>query len=107
MMRRFGLIGHGVVGSLFARLLSARGAEVLSYDVLLDEPEKSESARAKIRADGSRAATFEETIGANECVLALTPTHACVDAARRAVHHLRAGQIYCDLASTSPAVKRE
>ena len=34
--RRFGLLGHGVVGSLLARLLREHGAVVTSYDVLLD-----------------------------------------------------------------------
>jgi 3-hydroxyisobutyrate dehydrogenase-like beta-hydroxyacid dehydrogenase len=106
-MRRFGLIGHGVVGSLFARILSNHGALVLSYDVLLDHPAKSESARAKIEADGARAAAFHETISQSEYLLALTPTQACVQAAQRAAVHLRAEQVYCDFASTSPAVKRE
>jgi 3-hydroxyisobutyrate dehydrogenase-like beta-hydroxyacid dehydrogenase len=105
-MRRFGLIGHGVVGSLFARLLSKNGAEVLSYDVLLDDPEKGESARAKMQADGARAATFDETIAAGEYLLAVTPTQACVQAAKRAAACLRPEQVYCDLASASPAVKR-
>ncbi len=30
---RFGLIGHGAVGSLFARLLAEHGARVVAYDV--------------------------------------------------------------------------
>jgi 3-hydroxyisobutyrate dehydrogenase-like beta-hydroxyacid dehydrogenase len=106
-MRRFGLIGHGVVGSLFARLLSSNGAEVLSYDVLLDNPQKSDLTRAKIQADGARAGAFDEIIGASEYLLALTPTLACVEAARLAAAHLRPDQLYCDFASTSPAVKRE
>ena len=106
-MRRFGLIGHGVVGSLFARLLSSRGAEVLSYDVLLDDPQKIESTRVKIQADGARPAAFDETIAVAEFVLAVTPTQACLQAAQRAAAHLRPEQIYCDFASTSPAVKQE
>jgi 3-hydroxyisobutyrate dehydrogenase-like beta-hydroxyacid dehydrogenase len=95
------------VGSLFARLLSQNRAEVLSYDVLLDNPEKVESARAKIEADGVRAATFDEAIAASEYVLAVTPTQACVAAAQRAAALLRPEQVYCDLASTSPALKRQ
>ena len=106
-MRRFGLIGHGVVGSLFARLLSQHGGEVLSYDVLLDNPGKSESARARIQVDGARPATFAEAIGGSDYLLAVTPTQFCVQAAQRAAPHLRGGQVYCDLASTSPNIKRE
>jgi 3-hydroxyisobutyrate dehydrogenase-like beta-hydroxyacid dehydrogenase len=106
-MPRFGLIGHGVVGSLFARLLGSKGAEVLSYDVLLDNPEKSASARARIQADHARAADLEETVGSSDYLLALTPTQGCVQAARRAAVMLRPEQVYCDFASTSPAIKQE
>jgi 3-hydroxyisobutyrate dehydrogenase-like beta-hydroxyacid dehydrogenase len=106
-MSRFGLIGHGVVGSLFARLLSNNGAEVLSYDVLLDNPEKSASACARIQADHARAAVLEEAIGGSDYLLALTPTQACIQAAQRAAVLLRPEQVYCDFASTSPAIKRE
>src|SRR5262245_43564311 len=100
-MQRVGLIGHGVVGSLFARLLSKHGAEVLSHDVLLDDPERSESVRAKIQSDGARATGFEETVSAADYLLAVTPTQACVQAAQRAAAGLRPEQVYCDLASTS------
>src|SRR5947209_1071066 len=91
MAPRFGLIGHGVVGSLFARLLRAHDVEVLVFDV-------SEARREK---------SFEETIRGSDYILAVTPTHACLDAARDAAALLRPGQVYCDMASTSPAVKRE
>lgn len=109
MVRRFGLIGHGVVGSLFARLLRAHDAEVLSFDVLLDDPGKSKAIREKIHADGACPATFEQVVRGSEYVLAITPTQACVHAARRAAVLLETGhgQVYCDFASTSPAVKRE
>ncbi len=53
---RFGLLGHGVGGSLFARLLRAGGAEVVSYDVLLEDAAASDKMRRKIEADGARRA---------------------------------------------------
>jgi 3-hydroxyisobutyrate dehydrogenase-like beta-hydroxyacid dehydrogenase len=107
MVRRFGLIGHGVVGSLFARLLRERDAGVISYDVLLDRVDTAARMRVKILADGARPGTLEEAIRESEYVLAVAPTQACRDAAWRASGYLQAGQIYCDFASTSPAVKRE
>jgi len=107
MVGRFGLIGHGVVGSLIARLLRAHDAEVLSFDVLLDDLGKSEATREKIEADGAVPAKFDEVVRRSEYVVAVTPTQACKDAARRATVLLETGQVYCDFASTSPAVKRE
>ena len=107
MVHRFGLIGHGVVGSLFARLLSERGARVISYDVLLDREDSAARMRSKIVADGARPGTLEEAIRESEYVLAMAPTQACREAAVRASGYLQAGQVYCDFASTSPAVKRE
>ena len=107
MVRHFGLIGHGVVGSLFARLLRERQASVISYDVLLDREDTAERMRTKILADGARPGTLEEAICESEYVLAIAPTQACRDAAARACEYLQAGQVYCDFASTSPAVKRD
>jgi 3-hydroxyisobutyrate dehydrogenase len=105
--RRFGLLGHGVVGSLLARLLREHNAVVTTYDVLLDREATSEQMRQRILADGARPATLEETVRASEIVIAITPTQACRDAAVQASRYLGAGQTYCEFASTSPEVKRE
>ncbi len=107
MVRRFGLAGHGVVGSLFARLLRANGGDVASYDVLLDHAETAEAERLKITGDGARPATLAEMVSASDYVLAVPPTQASRPAAVAASRYLRPGQVYCDFASSSPAVKRE
>jgi 3-hydroxyisobutyrate dehydrogenase-like beta-hydroxyacid dehydrogenase len=96
-----------VVGSLFVRLLSARGAEVVSYDVLLDRADTAEQARLKIAADGARAGTLAEAVRESEYVLAIAPTQGCREAAVSARQFLQPRQVYCDFASTSPAGKRE
>ena len=101
----FGLIGHGAVGSLFARLLREHGARVISYDALLDT--NAEAIRRKIVADGAEVGTFEGVLRESECVLSVTPTQSCRDVAARASRCLRPGQVYCDLASASPEMKRE
>jgi predicted dinucleotide-binding enzyme len=106
MVRRFGLIGHGVVGSLLARLLRAHDAEVLSFDVLLDELRKSEAIPEKIDAYGAVPAKFEEVVRRSEYVLAITPTQACNDAASRAAVLLESGQVYCDFASPVSSKER-
>ena len=107
MPPRFGFVGYGVVGSVFGRLLRERGAAVIAYDILLDSPATAPAAREKILAGGAEAGTLEEVASGTEYVLSVTPAQACREAARRVRNHLRAGQVYCDLASTSPAVKRE
>lgn len=107
MARRFGLLGHGVVGALFTRLLAEGGAEVVSYDVLLDSPHTGEAARLRMAADGARPAALSDAIADGDYVLAAAPVDACRELARRASRHLRPGQVYCDFASASPGVKRE
>ena len=107
MVRQFGLIGHGVVGSLFTRLLRQREARVISYDILLELEDAAAAVRQKILADGGEVGTFEQVVRESEYVLAVTPPQACRDDAAQASNFLRAGQVYCDLASTSPARKQE
>ena len=104
---RFGLLGHGVVGSMLARLLRENRAVVSSYDVLLDGEASSDEMRRKILADGSRPATLEEMIRESDIVIAVATTQACRDAAVQASRCLGAGRTYCDFASTSPEGKRE
>ncbi|MGH9665101.1 MAG: DUF1932 domain-containing protein [Bryobacteraceae bacterium] len=107
MPRRFGLLGHGVVGSLFARLLREHDAVVVSYDVLLDREGATGPMRARILADGARPAALEETVRESEFVIAIAPTQHCRDAAVQASPYLSALQTYCDFGSTSPALKSE
>jgi 3-hydroxyisobutyrate dehydrogenase len=105
--RHFGLLGHGAVGSLLARLLRKHGAIVASYDLLLDQEPGSGRMRRKILADGSRPAPLEEVVRESEFVIAAVTTQSCRDAAAQSCRYLRAGQTYCDVASTSPKGKRE
>jgi 3-hydroxyisobutyrate dehydrogenase-like beta-hydroxyacid dehydrogenase len=106
MTDRFGVIGYGAVGSLFARLLCERGARVLTYDVLLDQDATQHAMRQRILANGAKPATFEEVLSQSECVLAVTPAKHSRRTAADAAGLLRNGQVYCDLASTSPEDKR-
>lgn len=107
MPLRFGLLGHGVVGSLFARLLREHDAPVMSYDVLLDREATREQTRQRILADGASPAALEDTVRGSDFVIAVATTQACRSAAVETSRYLRPGQTYCDFASTSPVVKRE
>jgi 3-hydroxyisobutyrate dehydrogenase-like beta-hydroxyacid dehydrogenase len=104
---RFGLIGHGAVGSLFARLLKQHGASVVSYDIQLQTDATAEPMRRRILNDGAEVADLEQVLAHSDFVLSVTPTQSCVDAARRASRLLGRGQFYCDLASAPPAMKRQ
>jgi 3-hydroxyisobutyrate dehydrogenase-like beta-hydroxyacid dehydrogenase len=106
MSERFGVIGHGAVGSLFTRLMCERGARVLSYDVLLDQDATVHAMRERILANGAKPATFDQVLSHSEYVLAVTPAKHSRRTATNAAGALRHGQIYCDLASTSPEDKR-
>ncbi len=45
---RIGLIGFGEVGYIFSQTLTRAGAEVMVYDVLLDEPGKADDIKKHI-----------------------------------------------------------
>ena len=107
MRYRFGLLGHGMVGSLLARLLREHQAAVTAYDVLLDNPLTAEPMRQKMVAEGARPATLEETVRESDFVIAAATTQTCRDAAVEAGRYLHPGQTYCDFASASPKRKIE
>lgn len=102
----FALIGHGVVGSLFSRLLSHSGARVVSYDCLLEDPDTAPRIRRKIKEDGSRACSWDEALGQSDCVLSVATPQSCRDIAERASRSLKESQVFVDLNSTSPSAKR-
>lgn len=102
----FGIVGHGVVGSRFSQLLSGHGARVLSYDRLLDRAETAAPMRNRIESDGSEARNLDEVLAASEHVLSLVPPQSCRQIADRVSRGIEEHQVFVDLTSTSPAVKR-
>jgi 3-hydroxyisobutyrate dehydrogenase-like beta-hydroxyacid dehydrogenase len=106
MAHRFGVVGHGVVGSLFSRILVDHGARVLSYDRLLDRPEAAASMRKKIEESRSKACTLAELLDGSDYILSVITPQSCSELADCASGSLHEHQIFADLNSTSPAVKR-
>jgi 3-hydroxyisobutyrate dehydrogenase len=102
----FGIVGHGVVGSLFSRLLCNQGARVLSYDCLLDRPETAPSMQKKIEDDGSKACSLAEVLAATDYILSVVTPQSCHEVADDVSRSLHGHQVFVDLTSTSPAVKR-
>lgn len=91
---RIGFIGFGQVGSLFASVMREHGAEVYGYDLVRDrvsvpflEP--------------------EQLAARSDWLLSTVTTQAALEVARRWRPLLREGQVYLDLNSTSPRIKRE
>ena len=87
--------------------LAQAGAVVDSYDRLWDE---RDAARLNELAADHPDITFSplpELIAAADVILSTVTTDAALDAARACLPGLKPGQVYCDLNSTAPAVKRE
>jgi len=102
----FGIIGHGVVGSVFSRLLRNHGARVLSYDRLLDRQETASSMRKKIEDDGCKACSLAEVLAASNYILSVVTPQSCREVADDVSRSLHGHQVFIDLTSTAPAVKR-
>ncbi len=102
----FGIVGHGVVGSVFSRLLCNHGARVLSYDRLLDRSETASLMRKKIEDDGSKACSLAELLAASDYILSVVTPQSCREVADDVSRSLHGHQVFVDLTSTSPAVKR-
>ena len=106
MPHSFGIIGHGVVGSLFSRLLCSHGARVLSYDYLLDRPETASSMQKKIENDGGKACTLTDVLDGSDYILSAVTPQSCGEIADKVSCLLDEHHVFVDLASTSPATKR-
>jgi 3-hydroxyisobutyrate dehydrogenase-like beta-hydroxyacid dehydrogenase len=87
--------------------MTERGAQVLSYDILLDQHATEQAIRRRMVTSGAEPAAFDELLSRCDYVLAVTPAQQARQTAAKAAPLLRIGQIYCDLASTSPDDKRE
>jgi 3-hydroxyisobutyrate dehydrogenase len=106
MAHCFGIVGHGVVGALFSRLLHEHGALVVSYDRLLDCPETAPLMQKTIEDDGSNACSLAEVIDRSDYILSVVTPQSCFEIVDRASRSLDGHKIFVDFNSTSPAVKR-
>ncbi|MCS6953654.1 MAG: NAD(P)-binding domain-containing protein [Bryobacterales bacterium] len=102
---RVGFVGFGEVGAALAQRTLEHGAEVLAYDIRLEE----ENGRRELQArnPGVRFAPLPAVISDSAYVLAAVPTQACRAVAAQAASYLRAGHVYVDLATIRPSLKRE
>ena len=106
--RRIAFIGFGEAGGILAKGLVASGRhDVVAYDLLLDDREKSEAMRSKARGLGVEPARSAAAAAAGAAVVVSAVTAASSrSVAEDAGSYLRPGQFFLDLNSVSPETKR-
>jgi 3-hydroxyisobutyrate dehydrogenase-like beta-hydroxyacid dehydrogenase len=100
-------IGFGEVGSVFAAALTARGAQVRAYDVVLEKDGGLERLQARSAGTKVEFCRLSEALRGARYVLSTVTTDVAREAAQRCGPDLRDGQIYLDLNATDPGVKQE
>jgi 3-hydroxyisobutyrate dehydrogenase-like beta-hydroxyacid dehydrogenase len=99
-MDRYGIIGFGEVGGIFARDLAARGAAVRAFDV-------APSAQARAEATGWAASNAQDAASGAGVVVVSVTAGSALDAMRSLRGGLGHAPFVLDVNSVSPATKQE
>lgn len=106
-LRKIAMVGFGEAGSILGADLAAGGREVVTYDILLDaEPTRAAMLEKARRARVRTADSFDAAVQGADLVVSAVTAASSADVARNASKALRAGQIFLDINSCSPATKR-
>jgi 3-hydroxyisobutyrate dehydrogenase-like beta-hydroxyacid dehydrogenase len=106
-LRRIALVGFGEAGSILGEELANAGREVVTYDVLLDSPASRGSMLEKARrARVQTADSVKVALQDADLVISAVTASSSAEVASGAGKALRAGQIFLDINSCSPATKR-
>lgn len=107
MTTRLAFIGFGEVASAFSAALSARGAEITAYDILIGQAEGID--RLKARSAGTKVAFcgLAKALSGAQYVLSTVTTSVAREAAQQCVPYLGVAQTYVDMNATDPGVKLE
>ncbi len=106
-MTHIGVLGFGEAGSTFAAALAAGGAAVSCYDRRWDADDDATLTARGGEFPGIDFRRLPALLDEAEIILSTVTTTSARDAARACLPRLKSGQVYCDLNSTAPAVKRE
>ena len=109
MATSFTFIGFGEAAQHISRGLKAAGAGPMqTYDILFDKPgDAGERLRKRAAEIGVACrASHAEAVKGSDIVLSAVTAASSNEAARAAASGMKAGQLYMDINSTSPAVKR-
>ncbi|MBZ6077581.1 NAD(P)-dependent oxidoreductase [Microvirga puerhi] len=106
---RIAFIGYGEVGQLFSHSLAVKPDVWISvYDILFDDARRGPGLRQQAQEnDIYAAASIGEACERADIVISAVTADAAVAVAKQAAPFLKAGQIYVDLNSVSPATKSE
>ncbi len=96
MSLRVAVLGLGEAGGTIASGLAAAGCVVHGWDPAVDSPP----------GGVERAGSATDTVAGADLVLSLATAAHAVEAAASVTASLGAGQVYADLNTTSPALKR-
>lgn len=99
-MGRFGIIGFGEVGGIFARDLAARGAAVAAFDV-------APAAQARAAAAGVAALGAHGAVNDAAAVFVCVTAGSALDAMRSLAGSLGHAPFVVDVNSVAPATKQE
>ncbi|MGD8350272.1 MAG: NAD(P)-binding domain-containing protein [Gammaproteobacteria bacterium] len=106
-MTRIGILGFGEAGSAFAAALSAAGAKVYGYDLAWQGADDARLAQLRDEHSGIEFCRLSELLAEMDIVLSTVTTDAALDAAEASLLVMMPGQVYCDLNSTAPRIKRQ
>ena len=102
---RVGFVGFGEVASIFSRPMVESGAQVVAYDILLEQEGGRETLHKRVRAQGIQFRPLPEMVVNVDYVLSAVTTQVAREVAQDCVPYLKPGQVYVDLNSTAPSVK--
>lgn len=106
-IERIAIVGFGEAGTILGTDLVAAGCEVSTYDILFDDPQASATMRTKAERAKVRAAdTLADAIQGVQLVISAVTASSSGDVASGASRSMRAGQVFLDINSCSPAKKR-
>jgi 3-hydroxyisobutyrate dehydrogenase-like beta-hydroxyacid dehydrogenase len=106
-LRRIAMVGFGEAGSILGEELAAANREVVTYDILLDAPASRAAMLEKARrARVHTADSLNAAVGAADLVISAVTAASSAAVAQGAGKAMRAGQIFLDINSCSPATKR-
>lgn len=107
-MEAIGFIGFGEAARVLAKGLSEAGAQVVAWDIDLDNPARRDRVETRARDAGvALASGLSDLAGRCDVLLSTVVSSAAVTAAKSASPHLGPRHLYLDLNSTSPQVKQE
>ena len=102
-----GFIGFGEVGSAMAKGFAAQGLVLRAYDIKVHESEGPELLRKRATDSSTTICESpEEMIPPCDVVFSAVVTSNTLQAGTAAAPHMRHGQLFVDLNSAAPAVKR-